>query len=98
MTTASASGPTASQAPPFRLVYMMPLAFGPGYSGNAATANLITEQWDALINNTTVRSSHPTAAGLNRDFYRDFARRLVDAGYGNAIVRLASEHDIPGSR
>ena len=86
------------QPPPFRLVYMMPLAFGEGWSGSASTANLIKEQWDALINNTTVRSSHPSAAGLNREFYRDFARRLVAAGYGNAIVRLASEHDITGSR
>ena len=45
-----------------------------------------------------MRSSHPTAAGLNRDFYRNFARRLVAAGYGNTIVRLASEHDIPSAR
>ena len=86
------------QPPPFRLVYMMPLAFGQGYSGNATTASLIKEQWDALINNTTVRSNHPTAPGFNRQLYRDFARQLVDAGYGNAIIRLASEHDIPGSR
>ena len=84
------------QKPPFRLVYSLPLAFGARYSGTAASAALTTEQWNALIGNTTVRSTHPTAAGLNRDFYRGLARRLVDTGYGNAIVRLAPEHDVAG--
>jgi hypothetical protein len=86
------------QAPPFRLVYSVPLSFGPSFDGSASATALITEQWDALINNGTVRGSHPSAPGLNRGFYRKLAHDLVAAGYGNAIIRLASEHDIAGSR
>ena len=65
--------PTAAAVPPRVL---MPLGFGSGISAaTRATPRLIKEQWDALINNTTVRSSHPSCPrteppvlpGLRRD-------------------------------
>jgi hypothetical protein len=85
-------------SPPFRLVYSLPLAFGPPYSGQDDVARSVIQQWDALIDDTTVPRRHESAGGLDRGFYRQFARRLVDLGYGDAIIRLASEHDIQGAR
>jgi hypothetical protein len=84
------------QRPPFRLVYSLPLAFGDHYGGNAAGATVIRQQWETLVSGGEVRSG--AATGYGREFYRSFARRLVDAGHGNAIIRLASEHDLVGSK
>ena len=85
------------EEPPFRLVYSLPLAFGPAYGGSDDVARLVEQQWDALLAGEAVGRRHPNAAGLSLDFYRDFARRLVDLGYEDAIIRLASEHDIQGA-
>ncbi len=76
----------------------MPLAFGDAYTGDDDDAKLVEQQWDALIDGKRVARSHPHAAGLDLDFYGDFADRLVDLGYGDAVIRLASEHDIAGAR
>jgi hypothetical protein len=84
------------QRPPFRLVYSLPLAFGTHSGGNATGQAIIKQQWDTLISGATMRSG--AADGFGVEFYKGFARKLVDAGYGNAIIRLASEHDLVGSK
>jgi hypothetical protein len=86
------------ETPPFSLVYSLPLAFGDPYTGREDGARRVEQQWDALIDDGRVGNRHPHAAGLDRAFYRDLAQRLADLGFGDAVIRLGSEHDIGGSR
>ena len=88
----------AGEKPPFQLVYMLPLAFGEGFGQDDDVADLVEDQWDALIDGGQVDEDAPHAAGLDLDFYREFAFDLAELGYGDAIIRLGSEHDIQGSR
>ena len=74
---------------------MMPLAFGPGYSrkcGNREPDHGAVGRADQQHNGAIVPSDRP---GIEPALLPGLRARLVDAGYGNAIVRLASEHDIP---
>jgi hypothetical protein len=52
----------------------------------------------ARVRSDLSQRGHRTAPGLNRQLYRDIAARLRDAGFRNAIIRLASEHDVAGAR
>jgi hypothetical protein len=75
-------------AEPFRLAYSLPMTFAPMYDGSAEGAAAIIAQWDMLIDDT----------GGRRDLYRRVAQQLEDAGFGDAIIRLAWEFDNPSAR
>jgi hypothetical protein len=76
------------ESPSFRLVHTIPLAFGARANEGPSATKAIERQWDMLINDS----------GGRREVYADVAQRLVEAGQGAAIIRLAHEFDGPVSR
>ena len=73
---------------PFRLVYGVPLAFGDAHDGSDESARAIARQWELLVGGDPARTQ----------LYVDAATTLVEAGFGDAILRVGWEFDGVTSR